>query len=671
MHFCDWLILALVLMLVLAVGVFAQGYMKSVADFMSGGRLAGRYLLAVARGEMGCGAVVFVWAFERIGQSGFILTWWESISVPVSLIMIISGFVTYRYRETRAMTLAQFFEIRYSKSFRVFAGILGFLAGILNFGIIPAVGSRCLIYFLGFPATISLWSHRIPTYIPLMACLLTATVLLTLSGGLVTLMITDCLEGILSQVFFVIIIFALLAMFGWSQINHVMMDRPAGHSMLNPLDSQGNDFNLTLVLMTVCTAIYGRMAWQNASAYNSAAITPHESRMGGLLGYWRELGKTAVVVLLAVCAMTFLAHPDFAARSGHARELIGQIPQQQIRGQMRLPIAVSEMLPAGIRGLLCAVLMMGVFGGDSTHLHSWGGILVQDVLVPLRKKPFGPGEHIRALRLSIIAVALFAFLFGALFRQTEYVTMWFQVTTGVFVGGAGSAIIGGLYWKKGTAAGAWAAMITGAALSLTGILARQVLAKAFPFNGAQIFFTVSLVSITVYVVVSLLTWREDFNMDRMLHRGKYSSGESTGKSKVTWGRLIGMDENFTFGDKCIAWSVFGYGAFWFVMMLVGTLWYTISPWPIAVWSGFWHVFAVGVPVTICLATAVWFSWGGLRDIRLLFIRLKQERVDHRDDGTVIGHRNLDELESNSSVSAPAAEVRADGPEIREASASSQ
>ena len=36
--------------------------------------------------------------------------------------------------ETRALTLAQFFEIRYSKSFRVFAGMMGFGAGLVNFG---------------------------------------------------------------------------------------------------------------------------------------------------------------------------------------------------------------------------------------------------------------------------------------------------------------------------------------------------------------------------------------------------------------------------------------------------------------------------------------------------------------------------------------------------------
>src|ERR1700733_507131 len=148
MHRIGWIIIALPLLLLLWVGWYTRRYMKSVADFLSGGRLAGRYLLAVARGEMQAGAVTFVAAFEVISKSGLTLTWWGWINNPLWVIIGISGFVIYRYRETRAMTLAQFFEIRYSKSFRLFAGALGFLAGIANFGIIPAIGSQFFVYYL-------------------------------------------------------------------------------------------------------------------------------------------------------------------------------------------------------------------------------------------------------------------------------------------------------------------------------------------------------------------------------------------------------------------------------------------------------------------------------------------------------------------------------------------
>ncbi len=251
MHFLDWTTLLVPLLAVLLTGVFTQKYIRSVADFMSGGRLAGRYLLANGKGEMQAGAVTFVASFEMISQSGFSLTWWGHLIVPMTLLVSILGFVIYRYRETRAMTLGQFFEIRYSRFFRLFMGGLGFVAGILNFGIIPAVGARFLVYFLGLPVTLNIFSISLPTYIPLMALLLIGTTLLALSGGLITVMMTSCIEGIMAQFCFLIIIVALLMAFSWHQTAEVLLQRPPGRSMLNPFArATAQDCNLRYGLMT-------------------------------------------------------------------------------------------------------------------------------------------------------------------------------------------------------------------------------------------------------------------------------------------------------------------------------------------------------------------------------------------------------------------------------------
>lgn len=651
----DWLFLSVPLIIVAFGAYFTHRHMKSVADFLTGGRLAGRYMLTVAKGEMAAGAVVFVALFEKIGQAGFTISWWQWLQMPVMLLVAISGFVVYRYRETRAMTLAQFLELRYSRNFRLFAGLLGFFAGIMNFGIIPAVGSRFLVYILGWPATLNIGGFDIPTYVLLMAFLLSVTLVITLGGGMITVMVTDCLEGIFSQLAYIVIIAALLLMFSWDQIAEVITSRPPGKSMVNPFDSlEIKDFNLWYILMVTFIGVYGTMAWQNASAYNAAALTPHESRMATVLGKWREMGKLALVTLLGICAVTFLEHPDFAIQAAPVADVIGQIPQAQIQKQMTIPVAVSYLLPIGIKGIFCAVLIMGVLGGDSTHLHSWGSILVQDVILPLRKKPLSAKGHIRALRLSIIGVACFAFLFGSLFQQTEYIIMWFQVTTGIFVGGAGSVLIGGLYWKKGTTAAAWTAMLTGSLLSGGGILARQFYGQEFPFNGVQIAFGASLIAIILYVIVSLLTSRKDFNMDRMLHRGEYAAiaeaaGEVTKKLKkqpFSLGKLIGYDSNFTRSDKWIAGVLFGWGVFWFLVVILGSVWNLISPWPTSVWVTYWHIVGIGLPILIAVVTGVWFTWGGIVDMGKLFQRLRNKVTNPLDDGTVVNHHNLDEEPTN-------------------------
>jgi solute:Na+ symporter, SSS family len=659
MRLPDWLLLILPLLVVATIGVYARRYMKSVAHYMSGGRLAGRYLLAVAGGEMQAGAVVFVASFERIAHSGFTLTWWSWIPIPFILVLSIFGFVGYRFRETRALTMAQFFEIRYSKRFRIFNGGLSFLAGIANFGIIPAVGARCFVYFLGLPEAIDIFGWILPTYIPLMAVFLSVTVTITLAGGFITVMCTDCIEGIISQLFYLVIVGVLLWMFPWDSISATLADRPAGQSLLNPFDSLGlKDFNVWYILMGMMTQIYGWGAWRNSGSYGTAALNAHEGRMGGLLGNCRELGKLSVVTLLAVCAITFLQHPDFAAQSTHAHSLIDGIANPQVRQQMAVPVALSELLPVGVKGMLCAILLMGVFGGDSTHLHSWSSIFVQDVLLARRKQPFTPKQHIKVLRLSVCGVAFFAFLFGCFFRQTEYIFMWWAVTTAIYVGGAGACIIGGLYWKKGTTTGAWAAMLTGSTLSVSGIIARVVSDGAFPLNGVQISFCSMLIAVTVYVVVSLLTCRQDFNLERMLHRGKYAAIADQLEAKPAhptasglrsrWGRLIGFDENFTKGDKLIAGGLFSWSLLWFTVMLVGSIWNLASPWPVSWWSTFWHVAGIGIPVFITVVIGVWFTWGGLRDIRMLFRRLATTETNDNDSGFVVDHHNLEEETSSKS-----------------------
>ena len=644
----DWIFVAITLALVVGIGVFTQRYIRSVADFLSGGRLARRYLLAVGRAEMNAGVVTFVGIFEAINHSGFSLTWWGWPSQMILLVVAIFGFVIYRYRETRAMTLGQFFEIRYSRNLRLFAGSLGFFAGLMNFGIMPVVGAKAMVYFLGIPPSFPVLGIIIPAYIPLMATFLLINLFVASSGGIVTIMITSCVEGILSQILYLAIIIGLICIFSWPQISSTLGARPSGQSLLNPIDTfQTPDFNIWMILMALVWKVYGTMAWQNQSAYNSAPLTAHEGVMGGLLGSWRGMGQAAVITLLAVCAMTYLHDPAYSAQAGQVHMELAKISNPQTKEQMELPIAVTHMLPVGLRGALCAVLLLGIFGADSSHLHSWGSLFIQDIIMPLRRTAFSPEQHLRLLRWAIAGVALFVFVFGLFFPLVDYIIMWWSVTMGIYISGAGSAIIGGLYWKKATTAGAWAAFATGFVLSMAGIGAQLLFGKAFPLNGVHIAFFSMLISIVAFVLVSLLTSSEEFNLDRMLHRGIYSQTENTQQAptphRFNLSSLIGCDENFTLADKWMAWSVFLWTLLFFVITVAGTAWCLIRPWSLDTWSTFWHVNIVTIPVIMVAVTGAWFTWGGITDMIDLFRRLRKERINPLDDGFVVDHQNRDEI----------------------------
>jgi len=136
----------------------------------------------------------------------------------------------------------------------------------------------------------------------------------------------------------------------------------------------------------------------------------------------------------------------------------------------------------------------------------------------------------------------------------------------------------------------------------------------------------------------------------MLHRGKYAietkPGESpaTAKRRFTWGSILGFSYEFTLGDKILSISLFVWNIFWFCVFLVGTIWYWLRPWPLQTWGYFWYYTGIVLPFVIGIVTTIWFTWGGIRDLKRLFVALRTIKRNKLDDGVVVGHHNLDEPE---------------------------
>jgi SSS family solute:Na+ symporter len=670
------------LLITLAVALAVQRHMRGVSDFMTGGRVAGRYLVAVSDNLAGMGLITAVALFEFYYQSGFAVGHWGQIATPVTLMVTLSGFVIYRFRQTRAMTLAQFFEQRYSRGFRIFAGVMAALAGIVNYGLFPAVAGRFFVHYCGLPDAFALLGITWSTYALSMAIFLTVATVVVLFGGQLTVMVTDCVQGIISYWLYLVVAVAVLTIFNWSQMSKALLERPPGQSMLNPFDALGlQDFNIWYVLISVVGGVYMTMAWQGNQGYNCAAASPHEARMGKVLGAWRGGAMGVMFILLAVAAYTYLHSPDFAAEAQTVASSLQRLDGEVLQTQMRVPVAIAHFLPPGASGAFLAIMLMLMLSTDTTYLHSWGSIVIQDIVLPLRGKPFSPRGQLLLLRVAIVGVAVFAFFFSLYFNQTTYILMFFALTGAIYLGGAGACIIGGLYWSRGTTAGAWAAMICGATIATAGFVCEQAWPKlfdtAFPINGQWVWCIAMTSSIAVYVAVSLLTCRTLFNMDRLLHRGKYAAPlsnpqaqglspgsppppppetppspewppESTSEvpasaSPSVWRTLIGIGPEGSPGDRALAIAVFAWSMAFFALWLIVTLWNLVQPWSNETWAHYFWIMGVLFTLVVGAITGVWFTWGGLRDLNRLFQALAHLRRSELDDGRVIDHLNADEL----------------------------
>ena len=750
MSFWDYMIVLVPLAFVYGMGWYSKRYVRGVVDFLAAGRLCGRYIISVASVAGALSVIGLVAYVEVHYKTGFALSFWNSVMLPLSVIMGLSGFFYYRFRETKAMSVGQFLEMRYSRNFRIFAAALRSLSEVLANMIMPAVAARFFIYFLDLPETFSFAGLNINTFAVLVAVNLVLAISIICISGELGIIITDSIQGLLFYPMLTAFVIYVLCNFSWGQeIAPALSDRAAGESFLNPYEIKNlRDFNFFFLGTTILAAVLHRGSWITSS--QSCARSAHEQKMAGLLGDWRYALNTIFCVLIAVAIFTTLNHRNFSSEAKEIRnELCGKITEDIIADQamrenisaavaeipehhhtigvdnplsekenldtpylntvqnklnekangnavfkefrtlyyqMMLAISMRHMLPMGMLGLFCLLMIMAMISTDDSRIYSAAGTIAQDVVLPLRKKPFTPEQHVWMIRWVSIGIGVF-FFFGSFFMsQLDYINLFVSLMTIMWMGGCGPVMIFGMYSRFGNTKGAWTSLLTGMFLGLFCIyLQRRWAIDIYPFlenhgmvervgnvlttisrpfnpyivwemnpvtcpiNSYELSFITTVITMGLYCLVSYLTGRgkEKFNLDRMLHRGIYAEGEKPQKMKWSFknviSQLVGITPEYTRGDKFIAWGIFSYSFIYQfgILFLLVLVWNIFDRWSNAWWSNYFLVTALIIPGIIALITTFWFGIGGIRDMIRLFRDLRaRDYVDPLDDGRVDGDISL-------------------------------
>ncbi len=752
MGILDWLIVLIPLTFVIGMGFYSRKYIRGVADFLAAGRVCGRYVICVGDVANALSIIGLVMYVEITYKTGFALAFWQTIYGPLGIVMGLFGYCTYRFRETKAMSLGQFLEMRYNRSFRIFAAGLRSLSEMLANMIMPAIAARFFIYFLGFPDKIHILGIAVPTFMLVVIVCITLAVSIICMGGTLALVITDAIQGMFCFPLIVVFVIFILCKFSWSnEIIPVMMDRVSGESFLNPYDlSNLRDFNLFAVVVTVFGLIINRASWIGAGT-TFAAKSPHEQKMAGLLGSWRGAISAIFYVLIATTIITLMNHRNWAPQAKLVRDdissyiakdlvpnnanreafnaqinaipvqyqeigvdkplsqknnldtpmlnaahemlkdfdgdAVGNDKFQQYRTlfhQMMLASSMRQMLPPGLLGLFCLLMVLAMISTDDTRMYSSALTITQDVIMPLKKKSFTPKQHVWALRLVTIGIGIFFFCGSFFMAQLDYINLFVTIMCALWLGGCGPVMIFGLYSRFGTTAGAFTSLITGMVFSLISILTQRNWAATvypwldshgwvepvgdfltkvsspfnpyivwemnpvkFPINSYEFYFLTMLVTLVLYIVVSYCTMKEPFNLDRMLHRGIYDI-DNNKKIPLKWSlrtvfnKLIGITTEYTTGDKVIAWSFFFYSfIFQFVVCFIFVVvWNAFSPWPIKWWGTYFFIVFLIIPGIMAAISTFWFGIGGFIDLLQLFRDLKERKVNHLDNGQIDGHVSL-------------------------------
>jgi len=763
MHWIDWVITLVPLTLILYLAFYSKKYVRGIVDFLAAGRVAGRYVISVGDLQAGLAVITLVALCEAEYQCGMAMGFWNKIIIPLSIFISLTGYVLYRYRQTKSLSLGQFLETRYNRPLRILATSIRTMAEMMTNAIGPAVAARFFIYFIGLPLTLNIFGWQISTYAVVVMLVLLLAMLVIWPGGRVSLLITDSIQGLMSYPIFVIFTCFVLTEISWHlDVAPVMLDRAAGESFLNPMDiGKLRDFNLFALIVTITGSLLNRGAWIGNDTSGSGR-TPHEQKMAGILGAWRNGFAFLMLTLLALFMVTVMNSNRFAEKAKNIRvDLVGMVANETITDtqtrnellttindipvvehiigvdkpysrtcnpdipylksaenslnkaaktkvsvqkltlkseeaatingeysaiyqkfrtlyyQMMLPTLLRKELPVGVMGMFVLLMVMLMVSTDDSRIFNASSTLVQDVIMPFRKKPFKEKEHLWWLRGMSVAVCVFFFIVSLFFAQLDYINMFISIMCSLWLGAAGPIMIGGLYTRWGTTTGAFCALIFGSGTSFLGLISQRGWADTiypfmvnhgyvvyvdkiftsvtnlcsplivwkmneykFPVNSYEIYFIAMILGCLGYVVGSLLSRRKLYNLDRMLHRGKYAEGEEVKQSAWTWrnffGKLIGITAEYTKGDKVIAWSVFIYSfVYQFLLAFVGVvIWNIFDPWPAEWWSWYFFITVVVVGIIVGVVSTIWFMWGGIIDLKRLFKDLAARVDNPLDNGWV-------------------------------------
>lgn len=348
MGLLDWAIMVLPMAFVLWMGWYSKRYVKGVSDYLAAGRVAGRYVISVGDVALALAVITMIGYVEAHYKTGFGMIFWNHILLPLSVAISLTAFCTYRFRETKAMSLGQFLEMRYNRPLRIYASALRSTAELLANCMCPALAARFLIYYIGLPATFKVFGIEIPTFMIITLVVISMCVILCCIGGALSLLVTDTIQGFICYPLLILFILFVLYKYPWDDVvMPALMDRVSGESFLDPYDvSKFRDFNLFALVVSVYSLIVNRANWLGTSS-GIAAKTPHEGKMAGLMGSWRGMLCTGINVLLVLLVIASLNNSAKKNEAKSIRDRLSRLILAEVQhGRPELQKAINSELEA-------------------------------------------------------------------------------------------------------------------------------------------------------------------------------------------------------------------------------------------------------------------------------------------------------------------------------------
>ena len=494
----DWAIVVVYLIAVVVLGVLVNRFIHNVSDYMVGGRGSGAALNVATYIGTGLGLVTLMYAAKDAFQHGFAYVTLALIGAAVGVFLGSTGFVIGRLRELSLTTIPEYFQKRFDRRTRVTAGVICALAGILNMGLFPKMGATFITYATGLGAGGGDQAVKVGI---VTSVLIVLVLVYTIAGGMVSVIVTDFLQFIVLSIGLGLGAYYCLTLpdLGWQNMTAALAEH-RGAKAFSPVAEGG--YGWLWVLFNAVVFFAASICWAPEASRVLTARNKHVARLTFFLGGPGQFVRLAIPSLFAVAAFTFVCQD-----AGLTNHFFPEgLSNKAANADQAMPLLLGNIVPTGILGVLVAGLMAAFMSTHDSYLLCWSSVITRDVVAPLKKEELSDRQQIRLARIVILCIGVFLLVWGIWYPLPESVWTYMAVTGSIYLSGAAVAIIGGMYWRRASSNGAFAALLCGL-IALAGLLPGiEAYKTALPdwLTGPVIGLITFGFCAIVFVVVSLL-----------------------------------------------------------------------------------------------------------------------------------------------------------------------
>lgn len=443
----DWLLVAAFLVASTVAGLWSRRYVRGADSFLIADRRVRGYLGVASIIATEMGLVTVMYSAQKGFTGGFAAFHIALAAAVVALFVGLTGFIVVPLRRAGVMTIPEFYERRFGRGARVLGGTILALSGILNMGMFLKADSLFITHLTGLhsPAALNV----------AMSGLLGLVLLYTVLGGMMSVLVTDYLQFVIMAVSLVIVSLVLMARFGWGELTHTVADLmgPAG---FDPFAN--GEFGPAYVIWMLFLGLVSCALWQTAVIRASSAADLAAVRQTFTWGSVGFLIRFMIPYFWGICALVYVAgKPELRAVFLPAD---GRQPSSETT-LSAMPVAFGQLLPTGMLGVLMAGMLAAAMSTYNTYLHSWSLVLTQDVIGPLYGDRLSPRGRVVLTQGLMVLLGLFLLVWGLWYPLGEQLWDYMAVTGAVYFTGAFAVLVGGLYWRRASRTGAYAAFACG------------------------------------------------------------------------------------------------------------------------------------------------------------------------------------------------------------------